>query len=770
MAILPAHPGMFRPEMLFRPRHVAVIGPDSAAGAQVLANLAAGGFAGEVWPVARAAELAQAPDIAVVCALEGGLAEAFAALARLGTRLAVVVCMADGVAAAARAAGIRVLGPGSFGIAVPGRGLNASRAHMAVPAGRLALVSQSAALCRAVLDWAGPNGVGFSAMVGIGGNADIGFGLVLDWLSRDAETGAILLDIRHLRDPRRFVSAARAAARVRPVVALRAGTRLADPAGLEDATFDAVLRRCGVVGVEGMADLLAAAETLTRARGARGEGLAIVTNAIGPAQLAADAVLRDGLALADLSQETRRVVELARPGAFGGRAADAVPGSRHIVYAGPDEAVRLAEIAALLAGAAEVGGVLLVHAPTGAGDAAGMVAIGAAAAAMKVPLLVCAMGETTGAGHRLVLAGAGVPAFASPEEAVRGFRHLVQHRRIRAAARELPDSVVPDLGIDHAAARAVLAAAGTVLAEGEAAALLGAYGIGVGGAPGAVALRVEVGEDAMFGPRIAFGLGGEAGALRRDVAVDLPPLNHALAAGLVGQTGVAATIATVPGGLAAVGELLVRVAQMVVDVPRIAEMVLDPVHLGGEGVRVARARVVLREAGVGRLAISPYPVEWIRTHDGLTIRPIRPEDAAAHQAFFARLAPEDVRYRFFSAMRELSREQVARMTQVDYEMEMALVAERPGAGEILGVARLVRDVEAGEAEFAVIVESAAKGRGVASALMRHLLDWGRSRGVREVVGQVLADNAPMLAFVRKLGFSVRRTPGDADVMVARISL
>jgi acetyl-CoA synthetase (ADP-forming)/acetyltransferase len=519
-----------------------------------------------------------------------------------------------------------------------------------------------------------------------------------------------------------------------------------------------VLRRCGVLGVESLADLLAAAETLTRARPARGEALAIVTNAIGPAQLAADAVLRDGLALADLLPETLAAVERSFPGAFGTRAADAVPGSKHIAYGGPDEALRLAELATLLAAAPEVGGVLLVHAPTGLADTAAMAAIGAAAGAMKLPLLVCAMGQSTGEAHRAALAEAGVPAFATPEEAVRGFRHLVQHRRIRAAARELPDSEVPDLGIDPEAASRALAGAGQgTLPEPATRALLEAYGIAMGEGPGAATVRVALAEDAMFGPVLALGPGA---------AVDLPPLNPALARALVAQAGVTQ-------GAAALADLLVRVSQLAVDRPEVAALALDPVHLGAAGIRVAAARIVLRRPGRGALAIPPYPTEWVRLHDArgqpVVIRPVRPEDAAAHAAFFARLSPEDVRYRFFSAIRALSAE------QVDYEREMALLAVRPAApgsleGETVGVARLVREMDAGEAEFAVVVQADAKGAGIASALMRQLLDWGRSKGVREVAGQILADNAPMLAFIRRLGFTVRRSPEDAELMEARLVL
>ena len=206
----------------------------------------------------------------------------------------------------------------------------------------MALVSQSAALCRAVIDWAGPNGVGFSHIIGIGGNHDLGFGPALDWLSRDPGTGAILLEIRQLKDRRRFISAAKAAARLRPVVAMHAGVRLLDPAGRPERVFEAALRRAGVLSVGGLDDLLAAAETLSRARPARGETLAIVTNAIGAGRLAADAALRRGLPLAS--------------------------GDRALVNVGVAGADRMAAEAERLAEDREVGGMLVVHAPSGAGD------------------------------------------------------------------------------------------------------------------------------------------------------------------------------------------------------------------------------------------------------------------------------------------------------------------------------------------------------------------------------------------------------------------
>ncbi len=154
----------------------------------------------------------------------------------------------------------------------------------------------------------------------------------------------------------------------------------------------------------------------------------------------------------------------------------------------------------------------------------------------------------------------------------------------------------------------------------------------------------------------------------------------------------------------------------------------------------------------------------------MTIRPIRPEDAAAHTAFFARLSPQDVRYRFFSAMRELSPEQTVRLTQVDYDREMAFIAVNETTGDTVGVSRLACEPDGQTGEFAVIVQADMKGRGLASLLMRRLIDWARIRGLTEVVGQILADNQPMLSFIRHLGFTVHRMADDPSVMEARFHL
>ncbi len=746
-----AMPGRFAPDSLFRPKRVAVLGAAGEQGLTVLRSLLGGGFKGAVLPVATEAALLGVltyptvealpvvPELALVCS---GVdpAQAFPALAARGCFAAIVLAdLANGapvgpgpLRALAERTGVRSIGPSSFGLVVPGIGLDATMGHSPIRAGRAALVSQSAALCRAVLDWAGPNGVGFSHVVGIGDNDDIGFGLVLDWLGRDSGTGAILLDIRQLKDARAFLSAARGAARLRPVVALQSGGRRRDPSGVRDAAFRAALGRAGVLCVDTLDDLLGAAETLARAKPAQGDAVAIVANALGPADLAADAVLRVGLRLASVEiplAPARQLAEAARQAGVG-----------HAV-----------------------GGVLVVLAPETWEPAPDLVAeLTAVARDARPPVVVCVMGADTGASLRRQLAQAGVPGFVRPDAAVRALVHLVEDRRNRAAARELPSATVLAVEPDRATVARVLAAA----ADGEidaAGVVLTAYGI-VGADPAlpANAAAVRIGSDPLWGPIVAI---GPAWSDRwADCAIDLPPLNLSLARATLRRRPWTASL----GGAAveALADTLVRVSALLVDFPQLVEGRFDPGVPDGARMRVVRV-------ATARLALPPYPVElateWTdKRGRRLTIRPIRPEDADGHAAFFGRLTPEDVRYRFFSILKELSAEQIARMTNIDYDREMAFVAVRDGA--TVGVARLVRDAFGPEGEFAILVQPDAKGSGLAGELMARLFDWARTERIGAVVGQVLVENRPMLAFVRHLGFAIRRLPDETEFVEVRKEL
>jgi acetyltransferase len=819
----------FDPAILFRPASIAVIGLDSEASAKTLANLAVGGFKGAIHTLRDASQLPENVDLSILTLPADQIGPSMTVLAERGCFSAIVPGPADDLRAHAMRTGVRALGTYSFGLAVPKLGLNATRSHIQPPPGRLALVSQSAALSRAVIDWAEPNGVGFSHIVGVGNNHDIGYGMVLDWLARDPGTGAILLDIRRIKNHRLFLSAARAAAKLRPVVAIRAGLRVLNPDGAANMAFEAALRRAGVLCVDRLEDMLAAAETLSRAKPVRTDTLAIVSTSIGPGLLARDAVLRAGLALC--TDETI---------------------SEHVPPA------ELAATAFALAARADVGGVLVVHAPSGLQDDATIESLMLPHPEQRAPVLFCVLGETTGALHRNRLAHAGLPVFRTPDQAVSGFEHLVQDRRNRAAARELPASTVMTVAPDSAWVRRIFrqvrADGRLALTQDESLDVLAAYGVptvatrvaatpvdaaaaaDLVGYPAVVKLRdnavpgtrpqgglmldlqdsthvavaaklllartpapeeqrlllvqrqagrarelaIRVSDDEGFGPTISFGSGGTA-PNPLDRAVDLPPLNLALADGLIRRCRTGAMLGRTlrdrpAANIDAVAGTLVRMSQLIVDFPEIALLDLPSLFADASGVMAADAWVRLRgaEEVPPRLAIAPYPEELVTSSvmggESMTIRPIRPEDAEAHAAFFSRLSPQDVRYRFFSAIRELSREQIARLTQVDYDREMAFVAVRDATNETVGVVRLVCEPNERSAEFAVIVQADMKGRGLASALMRRVIEWARQKGLSEVTGQILADNAPMLAFIRRLGFTVHHMPDDPEVMESKLEL
>lgn len=852
----------FREQALYRPRHVLLLAdPAMPASAPLARNLREGGFTGTLTEAADVSALTQVPDLAVLSLAPAAIEAAMAALSARGCHAVVVPGPAPGLTEISRRTGVRALGQGSFGICVPGIGLNASLSHLAPRKGRLALVGQSSALTRAVLDWAEAEAVGFSHVIGIGENDDLGFAHALDWLSRDPGTGAILLELRRIKNRRMFISAARAAARMRPVVAIRAGGRLADPSGTSDAVMDAALRRAGVLRVEGLDDLLSAAETLARVKLVAGAGtsggIALVSNATGLGLLAADRVLAGGAKLAELPPEALAALEIGlRPGWHGANP----------LILGQGSATALGEAAAMLAGLRQVDAVVALHAPVAGEDAGTMAAAlsAAATATRAAPILVCWAGQATAGAQRGALAAAGLAVFPTPEGAVRGALHLLHDRQNRLAAAELPGREVLALKPDRAAVAALLARARAEgrlsLTEDEALAVLAAYGLPV--VPGRVAadvaaaeaaatelgfpvvlklrspdiarkteiggvalglrsaqavreaaeamqervarerpearlagflvqrqasraqeLRMRLGDDAMFGPFLGFGLGGTAADVLGDEGFDLPPLNHTLARGLIGRTRAGALLAGYRDHAAvdldAVAGALVRLSQVAVDFPEIAAVGVNPLFADAAGVMAADASCLLRPAGqMALLAVPPYPEEWAapwtaRSGEVLLVRPVRPEDAEAHAEMFRRLTPEDVRWRFFSQIRELPAVQIARLTQIDYDREIAFVAIRrraDGAEDMLGISRLIREADGRSAEFAVVVDRAMKGQGLGRHLMQLLFDWAAATGIEEVVGLILSDNVPMLGFIRALGFTTRRCTEDEDVVEARRSV
>lgn len=495
---------------LFEPASVAVIGASDrprSVGATVWRNLRAGRFAGPVYAVnkrlrhldgqpvvARVAELPEAPELAVICTPPATVPALVAELGARGTRAAVVMtagldrAQRQAMLDAARPHLLRLLGPNCIGLLVPHLGLNASFAHVDALPGELALVSQSGALMTAMLDWSRANGIGFSHFVSLGEGADVDFGDMLDFLASDARTRAILLYIESITQPRKFMSAARAAARNKPVIVVKAGRSSAGQAAAashtgalagSDLVFDAAIARAGMLRVNTLQELFVAAETLSRFRGRRGEELVIVTNGGGAGVMAADAAAEAGIKLCRLADSTLARLDAALPANWSrGNPVDLIgdaPVARYV-----------ATLEALAADPAQPA-VLFIHAPTAIVPSS-EIAQALVPLAKRLPprMLSCWMGQSAVAEARQCFHDAGLPVFDTPELAVRAFALGVDYARNQVQLMEAPPASARRPGGDMARARSLvrqaLAAGHALLTEPEAKAVLQAAGIPVAAA------------------------------------------------------------------------------------------------------------------------------------------------------------------------------------------------------------------------------------------------------------------------------------------------
>ena len=463
---------------LFEPERILWVGPDGPAARWVRiaeANLWDAGFAGtihalhstgrapEASRLDRLAPLAQEPCLAIVCLPQADLPALIDGLAGIGSRAVVVIGggagpvaldagQARAMRAAARRHGIRVIGPDRVGVMVPRMKLNAGSAAPLPPNGDLAFVTQSDSIATAMLDWATDQRIGFSRIVSLGESADVELGDILDYLALDLATRAILVHLEGIADARRFMSAARTAARVKPVIVLKAGRQLGmlPPRGQSrrlrlnrDRVYDAAFSRAGIVRVDTIEELFAAAGSLGANAARRGPGLrngrlALLTNGHAPAELAADLVLAGGGAVvrptARLYGEIRRAVG---PTASLASSIDLGPDAGDGAYAAALD---------VLLDAPDVDGVLVIHAPA-AGIDPGEVALAVATAAdrrkprsAQRPVLAAWLGGKSIEPARAPFEAAAIPVFTTPEAAVRAFLHRVHYDRSQFLLRQVPAS------------------------------------------------------------------------------------------------------------------------------------------------------------------------------------------------------------------------------------------------------------------------------------------------------------------------------------------
>lgn len=893
----------YRLKNLLSPRSVALVGASSrpvSVGRAVLENIRKAEFKGlfglvnphhaQIGGVAAVSSLEQlpfVPELVVITAPAQEVPDIIDRAGRRGSAGALIVSaglghgpgsLQDAATAAARKYGMRLIGPNCLGIMMPSVSLNASFAAHMPGAGNLALISQSGAIAAGMVDWAAQRGVGFSGIVTIGDQIDVDIADLLDHFAMDHRTRAILLYIEAIKDARKFMSAARAAARVKPVVVVKSG-RMAQGAKAAathtgalagaDAVYDAAFRRAGVLRVSDLRELFDCAETLGRIGSPAGKRLAILTNGGGIGVLAVDRLADLGGIPAPMTPDTRQKLDAVLPPTWSG--------ANPVDIVGDADASRYAAALQVLLDDPGNDAVLVLNVQTAIASATEI--------ATTVTELVGKYREKhrswakpvlaawVGADQEIIatLSGAGIPNYPTEDDAVRGFMHLVRHREVVDELSQvppaMPDTFVPDV----AAAKQIVA---TAISDGrkwlepiEIKHLLGCYDIAmvptyaaadveqavayadeifaqgttvvlkimsrdimhksdVGGVvlnlttPAAVRaaavdilarakkLRPEaridgvivqamvvkakarelilgLADDPTFGTVIMFGRGGTAVEIINDKALALPPLDLQLARDLIERTRVSRLLPAyrdVPAVKQdAVALVLVKLAQMATDIPEIHELDINPLLADETGVTAVDARVAVAPpqrkfagSGPANFAVRAYPSQWERRlalKDGwrISVRPLRPEDEPTIHEFLRHVTPHDLRLRFFAPMKEFTHEFIARLTQLDYARAMAFIAF-DDKNEMVGVVRLHSDSIYESGEYAILLRSDLKGRGLGWALMQLIIDYARSEGLKTISGDVLKENVVMLEMCRQLGFEIKPDPTESDICDVRLKL
>ncbi|HSA92182.1 MAG TPA: bifunctional acetate--CoA ligase family protein/GNAT family N-acetyltransferase [Terriglobales bacterium] len=890
-------------DAFFAPRSVAVIGATErpgSVGRSILWNLLSSPFGGTVFPVnpARPSVLGikaypavgavpEKVDLAVVVTPAATVPAVIGDCVDAGVRAAIIISagfkevgeqgaeLERRVLDQARRGRLRIIGPNCLGLMSPFTGLNATFAHDMARPGKVAFVSQSGALCTAILDWSLKEMVGFSAFVSVGSMLDVGWGDLIYYLGDDTRTESIVLYMESIGDAGAFLSAAREVALSKPIIVIKAGrTEQAARAAAShtgaltgsDEVLDAAFRRSGVLRVRNIADLFYMAEVLSKQPRPRGPRLAIVSNAGGPAVLATDALIAGGGELAPLAPETLKAMDEFLP-----------PHWSHnnpIDILGDADAQRYARALEVASRDPNTDGMLVVMAPQAMTDPTGVAELlKPLASSTGKPVLASWMGGAEVSGGEAILNRSGIPTFPYPDTAARAFNYMWRYSYNLRGLYETPvlraeSGSEPDRARAAEMVAAARRAGRTLLTEFESKQVLAAYGIptvetrvarspqearelaeslgypvvvklhsetvthktdvdgvklnlGDGDAVERAwreiesAVRKKAGEghflgvtvqpmvrtdgyelilgsslDPQFGPVLLFGAGGQLVEVFRDRALALPPLNTTLALRMMEQTKIFAALKGVRGRAAvdldALEQLLVRFGQLVVEQAAICEIDINPLLASPERLLALDARVVVhpREVSDERLprpAIRPYPSQYVapwRMGDGteIVIRPIRPEDEPLMVWFHQTLSERSVYLRYFQQLQlaqRVSHERLTRICFVDYDREMALVAEKQdghnGQPEIIAVGRLSKLHLAEEGEVAFLVSDQYQHHGVGTELLQRLIQVGRDEKLRRILAYMLPENRAMQRVCEKLGFRLRPVP-DEPLIVGELDL
>jgi acetyltransferase len=770
----------------------------------------------------------------------------------------------------AREGNLRIIGPNCLGIMCPVTGLNATFAGSMAARGTVAFLSQSGALCTAMLDWSEREVVGFSAFFSLGSMADVGWGDLITYLGDDPHTKSIVLYMETIGDARSFLSAAREVGLSKPVIVIKAGrtdaaakaaaSHTGSLAGRDDV-LDTAFARVGVLRVNNISDIFYMIEVLAKQPRPAGPRLTIMTNAGGPGVLATDSLIQNGGKLAEIPPSIMKELDELLPAHWSkGNPVDIL---------GDADANRYAKALEIVSKNPESDGLLVVMTPQGMTSPTSIAEnLRQYSNTTGKPILASWMGGPMVAEGVRLLTKAGIPMFPYPDTAAKAFTYLWQYSDHLRSLYETPsltsdehstdqkyaaEHIIDDVRrsgrtiLDEAESKKILSLYGiptvqTVIALNESQAVDAAARIGfpvvlklysktithktdVGGVKlnlrdenavrsafrdiqeavttrgsasdfGGVTVQPMISlkdgyeliigssTDSQFGPVLLFGAGGQLVEIVKDRCLGLPPLNSTLARRMMEQTKIWTALKGVRGrapvNTAALEELLVRFSRLVVEQPWIKEIDINPLLASPSGFLALDARVIVYEGSVTeeqlpKLAIRPYPIQYVKswlTKDNIvvTIRPIRPEDENRMVDFHQRLSEQTVYQRYFHHMKletRIAHERLARICFVDYDRQMVLIAERTnpenGERQIVAVARLVKLLNPGEAEFAVLVADDFQGRGLGTELTRTIQQIAREEKIHTIRAEILADNANMISLCRRLGFNLQLRMQDTTM-------
>jgi acetyltransferase len=881
-------------DKIFNPRRIAIIGAsdrENSLGAKLLRNLIGVGYKGVVYPVnpfrptvqgiTAYPSITKIPwqvDLAIIATPAHTVPQIVEECGKAGVAGIIIVSAGfketgkEGEALEAQILklknqyGMRVIGPNSFGVMRPKIKLNATFSNRTAIPGKIAFISQSAALCASGLDWTSEAYLGFSAVVSTGSMLDVDFGDLIDYFGSDPQTRSIVLYMESIKNARKFMSAARGFARAKPIVVVKAGRfdESVEPTFChtgalcgEDAVYDAAFRRVGVVRVEAISDLFKCAETLAMQPNPKGPNLTIITNAGGPAIMATDCLIAKGGKLSSLSSETVQALKSILPS--------------YCSFTNPvdilEEATpeRFRKVVETCFNDPNSNGFLVLYTPQGATDPVSMAkTIVEISKQTTKPILTVLMGEDECWKARRVLQKNGIPAFTTPEQAVSIFMYMYSYTQNLELLYQMPEEISVELSVPSVL-REILRKAFNegreVLTQPESFQFLEAYKIPTiktvvakspdeaetfssdlgypvvmkalspqithkSKAEGVILniwsptevraffyelagrvrnykpeaefqgvviqpmiqkhgyeLLIGAKRDLQFGSVIVFGAGGIATELWKDTAIGFPPLNQVLARRLMERIAIYKHL-TSNGQLPnarVLEEILVKFSQIVIDYPEIKEIDINPLIFDGTNAVAVDARIAIDKEKIlhgfqphEHLVIAPYPKKYVsqwQLKDGTSVllRPIKPEDEPLLDELFKSLSEETMRLRFFQVIKDMTHETLTRYCNLDYDREVAIVAEaQKDKRRLIGVGRVILEPGGKNGEFAVVVGDQWQGHGLGSKLIDCIIQIGKDAGLETIYGYVISDNTKMINLCTKKGFKME--PFDEEAQKATLNL